>query len=128
QRRAFLSSRDGITPTRPPKEPIIARISRRAWSRRLLVLVRCSRASRTSALTLVSRSAANRRAARQVSSSMVKFTVFTSIKYLCFFVRLIHSTAKRGTFIGSSFSGGRLIAKFFRKISLRARNKELHSA
>ncbi|MGA7882345.1 MAG: hypothetical protein WCD63_15905, partial [Terrimicrobiaceae bacterium] len=33
--------------------------------------------SRTSALTLVSRSAANRRAARHVFSSIVKFTVFT---------------------------------------------------
>jgi hypothetical protein len=76
QRRAFLSSRDGITPTRPPKEPIIAFISLRASSRRSLVFVRCSSASRTSALTLVSRSAANRRAARQVSSSIVKFTVF----------------------------------------------------
>jgi hypothetical protein len=29
QRRAFLSSWDGITPTRPPKEPIIAFISSR---------------------------------------------------------------------------------------------------
>src|SRR4029077_6815896 len=96
QRRAFLSSRDGKTPTRPPKEPIIACISLRASSRRSLVFVRCSSASRTSALTLVSRSAANRRAARHVFSSIVKFTVFIlKTKYLCFFAwsnTLVHDS------------------------------------